>query len=617
MTNRPGKYTPDQPIVPGADVIYRPAGEAGEYAPLAANPYRGCGHKCAYCLDPETPVQMADGTARAIGALNIGDELIGIEKRDEVRRAWNYKFVRSTVLNKITTINKPVYRITLENGASVTCSGEHRWLTERGWKFASMLTLNNQVRTFSGPTTSTAAPSDLFRQGYIAGIVQGDGTLKRYDYSGQYTRTGKTAAQKTDVQHHFRLALADTQALDRTADYLAEFGIHTHRVQFAEAVGARRPIEAIRNHSAHAYQVLTELMVARDDQEWLRGWLSGIFDAEGGTTSGCVRIYNTAEEILGLTDKALAAFGFRTVRDVAKANGCSSVRILGGLPEVARFFNLTGPAISRKFPAIDQRLRGSSKVADVQIIRERMELVDITTSTENFVANGMISHNCYVPAAIHMPRPEFDAGATDKPRWIERLTRDAVRYRAAGVTAQVMLSFSTDPYHPGDTTLTRRTLEILRDHGLAFCTLTKGGTLALQDIELFRPYRDAFAATLTTLDDRFSQKWERAAALPGDRIKALELFNRAGVFTWVSLEPTLDVEASLAIVQRTHRFVDLYKIGRANYLKAITRTTDWRDYTLRMADVCQRLGVKHYIKKDLQPYLPAGYDNPLRVEQHH
>ena len=223
---------------------------------------------------------------------------------------------------------------------------------------------------------------------------------------------------------------------------------------------------------------------------------------------------------------------------------------------------------------------------------------------------------CYVPAAIHMPRPEFDAGATDKPRWIERLTRDAVRYRAAGVTAQVMLSFSTDPYHPGDTTLTRRTLEILRDHGLAFCTLTKGGTLALQDIELFRPYRDAFAATLTTLDDRFSQKWERAAALPGDRIKALELFNRAGVFTWVSLEPTLDVEASLAIVQRTHRFVDLYKIGRANYLKAITRTTDWRDYTLRMADVCQRLGVKHYIKKDLQPYLPAGYDNPLRVEQH-
>jgi DNA repair photolyase len=49
MTN---KYTLDQPKVPGADVIYRPAGEAGEYAPLATNPYRGCGHKCAYCYVP-------------------------------------------------------------------------------------------------------------------------------------------------------------------------------------------------------------------------------------------------------------------------------------------------------------------------------------------------------------------------------------------------------------------------------------------------------------------------------------------------------------------------------------------------------------------------------------
>jgi len=35
----------------------------------------------------------------------------------------------------------------------------------------------------------------------------------------------------------------------------------------------------------------------------------------------------------------------------------------------------------------------------------------------------------------------------------------------------------------------------------------------------------------------------------------------------VSLEPTLDVEASLAIVEATHSFVDLYKVGRANYMK--------------------------------------------------
>ena len=41
-------------------------------------------------------------------------------------------------------------------------------------------------------------------------------------------------------------------------------------------------------------------------------------------------------------------------------------------------------------------------------------------------------------------------------------------------------------------------------------------------------------------------------------------------------------------------------------MRRIARTTDWRDYTLRMTDLCQRLGVKHYIKRDLQPYLPAN-----------
>lgn len=78
----------------------------------------------------------------------------------------------------------------------------------------------------------------------------------------------------------------------------------------------------------------------------------------------------------------------------------------------------------------------------------------------------------------------------------------------------------------------------------------------------------------------------------------------------------LDVEAGLAIVDATHGFVDLYKVGRANYVKAITKTTDWRDYTLRMVELLNRLGARHYIKRDLQPYLPPGYSNPLRVEQH-
>lgn len=224
---------------------------------------------------------------------------------------------------------------------------------------------------------------------------------------------------------------------------------------------------------------------------------------------------------------------------------------------------------------------------------------------------------CYVPNVLRMDRKEFDAGAVDRPTFLHLLKRDAMKYQELGLDGQVMLSFTTDPFPPGHNTLTRDVISMLQEHGLGVCTLTKGGSRALRDIDLFRPNRDAFASTLTSLDDNFSRKWERGAALPTDRIETLKRFHEAGIYTWVSLEPTLDVDSSLEIVRHTHSFVDLFKIGKANYLKDISTTTDWESYTHRMIELLQKLGAKHYIKKDLQPHLPVGYDNPRRVVQHH
>lgn len=236
-------------------------------------------------------------------------------------------------------------------------------------------------------------------------------------------------------------------------------------------------------------------------------------------------------------------------------------------------------------------------------------------ATNPYIGCGHKCAYCYVPDFTKMSRAVFNEGAYPRKDYLRKLEADCKKYAAVGNRSQVMLSFTTDPYHPGDNTLTRDTLLMFRKYGLSFCTLTKGGSRALRDIDLFRPEWDAFASTLTTLDDAFSKKWESAAALPGDRIATLKKFHDAGIFTWVSLEPTLNIESSLAIVSETYKFVDLFKIGRANYLP-MTDTTDWRDYTERMMKLVNKLGVKHYFKRDLQPYLPKGYNNPRRIPQH-
>ena len=41
------------------------------------NPYRGCAHACRYCSSGETPILMADGTAKPIADVRVGDAIYG------------------------------------------------------------------------------------------------------------------------------------------------------------------------------------------------------------------------------------------------------------------------------------------------------------------------------------------------------------------------------------------------------------------------------------------------------------------------------------------------------------------------------------------------------------
>src|ERR1700748_3155195 len=92
------------------------------------NPYRGCQHACVYCLSGDMPVLMADGTTRPIAALRVGDKIYGT-----VRDGWYRRYSVTEVLAHWSTV-KPAYRITLEDGTQLIASGDHRFLTERGWK---------------------------------------------------------------------------------------------------------------------------------------------------------------------------------------------------------------------------------------------------------------------------------------------------------------------------------------------------------------------------------------------------------------------------------------------------------------------------------------------------
>ncbi|RXZ72239.1 Rv2578c family radical SAM protein [Agromyces albus] len=92
------------------------------------NPYRGCTHACAYCLGPETSITMADGRQQPLWSVEVGDEVLGTHVVDGFRR-----YTASKVLAKWET-RKRAHRVSLADGTELIASGDHRFLTNRGWK---------------------------------------------------------------------------------------------------------------------------------------------------------------------------------------------------------------------------------------------------------------------------------------------------------------------------------------------------------------------------------------------------------------------------------------------------------------------------------------------------
>lgn len=95
------------------------------------NPYRGCSHACTYCVVGETPILLADGRTRPIAELRVGDGIYGTERDGRYRR-----YVRTTVLAHWSTV-KPAFRVTLAGGTELVAGGDHRFLTDRGWKYVT------------------------------------------------------------------------------------------------------------------------------------------------------------------------------------------------------------------------------------------------------------------------------------------------------------------------------------------------------------------------------------------------------------------------------------------------------------------------------------------------
>lgn len=210
---------------------------------------------------------------------------------------------------------------------------------------------------------------------------------------------------------------------------------------------------------------------------------------------------------------------------------------------------------------------------------------------------------CYVPEILRVTPEEFSKVQV-RPNFLEYLEKDCLCAERDGIhIPETFLCFSCDPY-PGieaEYKQTRGAIEILHKHGISVRLLTKAGVFATRDFDLLTN-KDWFGCTLTFSDYDQSKHWEPNAALPNGRIDTLQEANQEGISTWVSLEPVIDPEQTLKLINACYEFVDHWKVGKLNY-HPLEKTIDWKKFAHDVVMLFNDLECDYYIKDDLRKYL--------------
>ena len=390
------------------------------------NPYRGCSHACAYCLAGETQILMADGRTKALAEVRVGDAIYGTVRQGSYRR-----YMITEVLAHWSTI-KPAYRVALEDGTQLICSGDHRFLTGRGWK-------------------------------HVTGTEQGAARRPHLTTNDKLMGVGAFAAPPKE-----------------SADYR-------------------------------------------------RGYLCGM--------------------VRGDANIAMRSLGFDAVIErTSRPNGMAYVRPRGGLKEALRYFHTMDPAITRKRAIAGTAIKGDARlgVVSVEPLGLDLPMFDITTGTGDFIADGVVSHNCF--ARNTHTYLDMDAGADFNSRVVVKVNAAELARRELAAPRwpgeHVAMGTNVDCYQraEGRYRLMPGIIAALRDAANPFSILTKG-TLILRDLDLLAGAAEVTDVGLNlsvgSADPELCRSVEPGTPSPQRRLEACAAITGRGLRCGVLMGPVL------------------------------------------------------------------------------
>ena len=223
------------------------------------------------------------------------------------------------------------------------------------------------------------------------------------------------------------------------------------------------------------------------------------------------------------------------------------MRLDGGLREQLRFFHTVDPAITRKLNIEGQAVKSDAKLRVVSIEPlETMRLYDITTETEDFIANGVVSHNCYArPSHAYRnlsPGIDFETRLFAKVNAAELLRAELSK---PGYTCdEIMIGANTDPYQPieREHRITRSVLEVCAEFNHPIGLITKNAGIE-RDIDILATMAEKRLVGVTiscnNLDHEVARRLEPRCSAPRRRLQAMKALSDAGIPVCVLVAPVV------------------------------------------------------------------------------
>src|SRR4051794_5486097 len=219
----------------------------------------------------------------------------------------------------------------------------------------------------------------------------------------------------------------------------------------------------------------------------------------------------------------------------------------GGRPYLSNGDVLLGPGRRRGGgDLVGTEVTTAAAIASVRAVGAALPMYDITTGTGDFIANGVISHNCFARGTHEWLEldsgNDFNSQIVVKTNLVDVLRRELAR--PSWKREHVALGTNTDPYQraEGRYKLMPGVIRALTESGTPFSILTKG-TLLRRDVPLLAEAAQqvpvGLGVSMAIWDDDLHESLEPGVPTPRARLDLVRAITDAGLPCGVFLAPVL------------------------------------------------------------------------------